>query len=93
MCRRIALYNACNLKRQARHTTPVETANNEVCEKSFCTLLAAMKPNSPPHCAADRERVDHNGLERAGNVDVIDSDNNRVLKLGSAFTGPLERPE
>ena len=55
-------------KRQECHTTTVETANNEVCEKSFCTLLAAMKPNCPPGWVADRGRVDRNALElhRAG---------------------------
>jgi hypothetical protein len=57
------------LKRQARHTTPLETANNEVCEKSFCTLLAAAAAKlrtalSAYLRAVDRGRVDRNGLER-----------------------------
>jgi hypothetical protein len=75
--------------RQECHTTTVETANNEVCEKSFCTLLAGMKPNWPKGLRGGCHRVAHNGLERAGDVDGIDRGNNRVLKLGSACTGYL----
>jgi hypothetical protein len=57
------------LKRQARHSTPLETANNEVCEKSFCNLLGAVGTKlrtalSAYLRAVDRGRVDRNGLER-----------------------------
>jgi hypothetical protein len=57
------------LKRQARDTTPLETANNAVCEKSFCSLLAAVATKlltalSAYLRAVDRGRVDRNGLER-----------------------------
>jgi hypothetical protein len=57
------------LKRQERHTTPIETANNAVCEKSFCTLLTAAAAKlrtalSAYLRAVDRGRVDRNGLER-----------------------------
>jgi DNA-binding beta-propeller fold protein YncE len=84
------------LKRQVCDITPFETANNAVCAKLFCTLLPAVETKLLTSTKATTQIIlPFTGLKNppgvavhsAGNVYVIDSGSNRVLKLGSAFTG------